>query len=392
MKYIGADLVYPVSSPPIHHGVIEVDTVGLIGRVGEAKLFEGREIKWLEGVLIPGMVNTHCHLELSHLEGKMGTGLGLLSFLKGVVGFRDMDDRLIQKAIQEADNAMYEAGIVAVGDISNKTDTDRVKTESSIYYHTFVELFDFINASLTPGVVEKGETVFEVFRKTETNNCSVVPHAPYTVSESLFHFIKHHNEADAVVSMHNQETPAEDALFRSKSGGFIGFYRDFGLSLDSFKATGKSSLHSCLHQLNSENKILLVHNTMTTRVDIRYAQEYSDNIYWVTCPNANLYIENRLPKYEYFITEQAKMCMGTDSLSSNWQLSILDEMRTISKFNPTISFDTLLSWATINGANALGINRKYGSLESGKQPGIVHLQPTSGEFELLKEFSVHRII
>ena len=65
------------------------------------------------------------------------------------------------------------------------------------------------------------------------------------------------------------------------------------------------------------------------------------------------------------------MTIGTDSLTSNWQLSILEEIKTIRKYASYVSLDTLLEWATINGAKALGFDHKLGSIEVGKKPGLV---------------------
>ena len=109
---------------------------------------------------------------------------------------------------------------------------------------------------------------------------------------------------------------------------------------------------------------------MCTADDISTAHEWSDKVYWATCANANLYIENRLPNYQLFLDGNAKMTIGTDSLTSNWQLSVLDEMKTISKYQSYVSFETLLRWATLNGAEALGYEKDLGSLEVGKTPGL----------------------
>lgn len=116
---------------------------------------------------------------------------------------------------------------------------------------------------------------------------------------------------------------------------------------------------------------------MTTVEDIQAAQAWNKQVYWATCPNANLYIENRLPNYRYFLDTKARLTIGTDSLTSNWQLCILDEMTTIKKYQSYLPFDTILQWATLNGASALGFENDLGSLEIGKQPGINLLSDTN---------------
>ncbi|HUR31557.1 MAG TPA: amidohydrolase family protein, partial [Saprospiraceae bacterium] len=106
------------------------------------------------------------------------------------------------------------------------------------------------------------------------------------------------------------------------------------------------------------------------------------------CPNANLYIENRLPRYASFIEADARMTIGTDSLTSNWQLSVLEEIKTIAKYQSIIPFDMLLQWATWNGAKALGKDDLFGSLEKGKSPGLLNLK-FDPDNQNLFESSVH---
>jgi aminodeoxyfutalosine deaminase len=95
------------------------------------------------------------------------------------------------------------------------------------------------------------------------------------------------------------------------------------------------------------------------------------NFFYCLCPNANLYIENTLPDIEMLIKANAKITIGTDSLASNHQLSILEELKTISNSFPNIKLQTLLTWATKNGAEFLGFDKELGTIEKGKKPGLV---------------------
>ena len=143
--------------------------------------------------------------------------------------------------------------------------------------------------------------------------------------------------------------------------------------------------------MNPNCRSLFVHNTLTTADDIKAAQAWSDHVYWATCPNANLYIENRLPNYQVFLDTKARMTIGTDSLTSNWQLSVLEEMKTISRYQSYVPFETLLRWATLNGAQALGFEKDLGSLEVGKTPGL-NLISVGEDQKLDQHSSVNRLI
>ncbi|MBK7523756.1 MAG: amidohydrolase family protein [Saprospiraceae bacterium] len=332
------------------------------------------DILFVKGWICPGFVNTHCHLELSHMKGKVDTGTGLLPFLMQVVGFRDIPIENILEAIQKADTEMYKNGIVGVGDISNKADSSFTKNKSLQRYYTFVEMFDFLQPQLAQKTFDQYIEVYHTFSENNKDKKSCVPHAPYTVSNTLYSLLNVANQNGKTVSIHNQETTDENELFLSKSGGFVEFFRNFGFSIDDFLPDQKTSIHHAISNLNPLHKTLFVHNTLSTEEDIAAAQNWSDKVYWATCPNANLFIENRLPVYQNFINRGAKMTIGTDSLTSNWQLSIWEEIKTIHKYASYVPLTSLITWATSNGAEALGFDDSLGSIEKGKSPGLVALE------------------
>lgn len=383
MRKISADWVCPVSSKPIQHGVVIVDDAGQILAIEHRHQHDPASLDIRSGLLIPGFVNAHCHLELSHMKGRVDTGTGLIPFITGVVTQRNAAAELIAEAIQQAEAEMLAGGIVAVGDISNAPDTFATKAQGRLRYYTFIELFDFLQAAGTEKTVSDGKAVFEKLNLAAGSARSLVPHAPYSVSEGLFQQINAFNpKSDITVSIHNQETPPENQLFESKTGDFIDFYSKFGISLDAFEATGKPSIYYAMQHLNPRCRTLFVHNTLTTEAEIEAAHTWSDQVFWASCPNANLYIENRLPDYRRFLQTGARVALGTDSLTSNWQLSILEEMKTIARYQRYVPFHDLLRWATLNGAEALGFNDTLGSFEVGKTPGVLLLSGVDAPSEM----------
>ena len=353
-RKISADIVYPVSSEKIENGVVVLDEQGKILEVSEASKFDSSELEIYKGVIIPGMINTHCHLELSHMYNKIPTGTGLLAFIGNVVKDRGADESFIQECIEKADKFMYENGIVAVGDISNKIDTFPVKRKSALKYYTFVENFDFLQKENAQSTFDMYKKVFDDMEENDHLRKSMSPHAPYSMSPELFKLVNSLNvQAGKTISIHNQETPPENELFLKGTGDFHEFFKSFNMSLEEFEAIGKPSIFYALQYLEPQHKTLFVHNTLTTVEDIQAAQKKLPQTYWATCPNANLYIENRLPNYQVFLDTNATVTIGTDSLTSNWQLSVLEEMKTILKYQSYINFEQVLQWATINGAKAL---------------------------------------
>ncbi len=393
MIKLSADFIYPVSGPPVKEGVVIVDDSGKILKLDVKSNYNEDEIQVHKGIIVPGFVNTHCHLELSHMKGKVNTGTGLISFITNVVSQRKATESEIQSAIALAEKEMFEQGIVAVGDISNVTDTFNQKAQNNLRYFTFVEFFDFMQNDAALAEFNKYKAVFDQLSLPLGHNKSCVPHAPYSVSTKLFNLLNQVNpELKTTISIHNQETPPENQLFLDKTGGFIDFYNGFGLDLNDFEPDNKPSVHYALKYMNPFHRTLFVHNTLTTDSDIKVAQAWSKDVYWATCPNANLYIENNLPDYQSFINNDAQMTIGTDSLTSNWQLSVLEEMKTIKKYQSFVPFQTLLQWATLNGAKALGFDNELGSIEKGKTCGLNLLYDLNINNEMGPDTKVKRLI
>jgi cytosine/adenosine deaminase-related metal-dependent hydrolase len=367
-RYITADWVYPVITSRIKNGVVVLNGDRIVELITRDQA-PADQLEYYKGIIIPGFINAHCHTELSHLKGKAASGTGLLPFINHVVRQRKADKTEIRDAVSEADQYMWNSGIQVVGDICNTADSFEVKKASPIKYYSFIEMFDFLQDDR---MAEQTIQYLQVYEK-RTGNGAVVPHAPYSVSPSLFRRINLMNTDMVTVSIHNQETPDEEELFQNGKGGFYDFYKKLDVDLKDFKPTGKSSIYYSMEHMDKEKRALFVHNIYTTAEDIQAAKDWNPEVYWATCPNANLYIENRMPHYQTFIDQGAVVTIGTDSLSSNWQLSILEEMKTIARYQSYVGFETLLRWATLNGAQALGMKDRYGSLEVGKAPGVLHL-------------------
>ena len=370
MKIFRADYVFPVSADPIKNGVVGVDDLGKIIFVSDkipsasARL----PVQQLSGILTPGFINTHCHVELSHLQGKIPEKGGLVEFIKGIQQLRNSDSNEIEEAALKADNDMYENGIVAVGDISNSNATLSLKANSKLYYHTFIETFGF-----TPGrAQEVFDNALKLLNEFKPQSCSVTPHAPYSVSKELFKLIKQYSDTHVknLLSIHNQECEDENKFYRYKLGSFNELYAHFGIDISYFKPQARNSLQSVIPLFTNKQDILMVHNTCTNLKDIYFIKRFDRKIHWCFCPNANLYIEGNLPKVELFLNQGFNITLGTDSLASNSKLCILSEMHTLQKKFPALSTERLLKWATLNGATYLGIDQEKGSLEPGKTPGL----------------------
>ncbi|MFZ9262750.1 MAG: amidohydrolase family protein [Chitinophagaceae bacterium] len=342
----------------------------------------GDDIQKMSGIISPGFINAHCHLELSHMKDVIPPRTGLIPFLLDVVGKRDFEMDLILEKIQQAEKEMEAGGIVAVGDIGNTAYTIETKIHSKLKWNNFVEVLCFSD-QMSDDRMHQYTGVLNSFKEAEEKfdvkhwKSNLVPHAPYTISDITFKRINQHTQ-DAVISMHNQENPAEDELYRTGEGDYLKFLGKFGFTASPFPTTGKSSLQSCLPHFNNNQRVILVHNTFTSQEDISFAKDYANEnlsgVHFCLCINANLYIENCVPPIELLMKNNCEIVLGTDSYSSNWQLSIAAEIKTIREQFPNIPIQEILKWATSNGAKALNREDELGSFKKDKYPGVVLLK------------------
>ncbi|MBM3159623.1 MAG: amidohydrolase family protein [Bacteroidetes bacterium] len=356
-------------------------TIEAILPVAEA----GEDIKNLEGILLPGLINCHCHLELSHLKDVIPPHTGLIEFLCSVVTKRGFDPAIIQACIDAAEKEMWENGIVAVGDIGNTADTAATKSTSKIYWQNFVEVLSFTDEKAPEHFLhyqEQQARLQEALAQRHTpSRTTLVPHAPYSISPKTFELINQHT-AGQIISIHNQEHPAENELYQTGGGDYLRLFKIFGMEASPFPVTGLTSIQSVLPYFNQGQTIFLIHNTCMTDADISWANTWAatNNIrlIYCLCINANLYIENKVPPVELLQAHGCEIVLGTDSYSSNWELSIAKEIQSICQHFPNLPLENILQWATLAGAQALQWENQLGSFIKGKQPGITLLDLEKG--------------
>lgn len=338
----------------------------------------GDDVQFFEGILSPGFINCHCHLELSHMKGMIAEKTGLVRFVLDVVQLRHFPDEQILEAIEKAEDEMLYDGIVAAGDICNNVLSLPQKAKGRMYYHNFIEASGY-----NPQIVsQRFRRSLEFFREyaryysipVESN--SIVPHAPYSVADELWELIIHF-PGNHLFTIHNQETRDENEWFMNKTGGFTELYKEMKIDVTWVKPSGKSSLQTFLPKFLRNQQVILVHNVHTSEKDLLSTSGRTasgSKLFWCLCPNANLYITGDLPDADMLVKHHCDIVLGTDSLASNHQLSILEEVKTMRKHFPDIQIEELLKWATSNGARALQIESVLGSFEKGKKPGILKIE------------------
>ena len=367
--------------------VLITDADGIVIELADEKE-AGEDVEKLNGILSPGFINAHCHLELSHMKGLIPKHTGLVDFVFKVINERHFSEAEILTAIETAENEMLQNGIVAVGDICNNALTISQKKKGNLFYHNFIETSGFIPA-FAKDRFDKSLSILNEYKKMVDGQCTkgngrktdneqratLVPHAPYSVSPQLFSLINELPDNN-LLTIHNQETIAETVFFKDGAGDFLRLYKQLGIDISFFEPSGKSSLQTFLPHFTKGQQLILVHNVCTTEEDVEFTKLRITNCelptaFFCLCPNANLYISNLLPDVNMLMQHTENIVLGTDSLASNDQLCILEEMKTLQNNFSELDLSTLLKWSTSNGAKALQMDKTVGSFEKGKQPGVV---------------------
>ncbi len=363
IKRFTADYIYLIDEHPLKNGVVSIDANGRI--IDISTRLQGNET-YVDGIICPGFINVHCHTELSFAKDKIEPNLGIDSFIYQLEVLKkkislDAKNQAVIKALEE----MLNNGIVAVGDIMNTDLSINAKRESNLLFYNFIEVF----GSQYKDAENIWYSALSLFDKADKPK-NIVPHAPYSLSRTLFQKLRDFNKSSDIISMHHLESKGEIEYFESGSGPIADRMKKWGLSIPAHIPTSQRPLKSISEFIVNNDNILLIHNSFADNQDVEFAKETFNNTYYGLCPKANLFIEKVLPPIDMLMNSGVNICLGTDSLASNNSLSIFDEMKTIDKAFK-IPLEELIAWATINGAKALNLDLDLGSISIGKKPGLI---------------------
>lgn len=333
-------------------------------------------VEWYNGVLIPGMVNAHCHLELSYVRGKVTPHGGFAGFAQGLRAARHgvSTDQMTQAA-ELWDNTMWQAGVEAVGDVCNGSLTFEVKRRSRIHYHNFVELYGLGQHNATE-VRELAEQAREMGL-----SATPTPHSLYSLRDEAY--------ADVIdsqrLSLHFAESREEVDLF-SQQGAMWEWYRSAGFEAPFIGQYG-SPVERLLALTPRNRQMVLVHACEVSHEDVKAIESHFEVApVWVVCPRSNDFISELRPPVEVLRECGSKVAVGTDSLASNTTLDMMAELSAM----PTVPLAERLQWATHGGAEALGMEQSLGSLRVDTRPGVVLVEGVDFESMQLRPGATSR--
>ena len=393
IRRIAASFVYTLDADePIKNGYVEYDAAdGRIVAVGEC----GPDDEVLSGAIVPGFVNSHCHIELSHLHGKFRKGTGMAGFIDQINALRDWAGADVKARLtQEWMDKMWKDGVSAMSDISNDDSSFKVKSSHKLYTRTFLEVFGS-EPEMCEGVMAD-VTALKAAADAEGIDAAPTPHSCYTMSPQLLSASSAAGLESGYLSYHSQESQEEEDLLISGSGAMYENRKRSGMSTP--PVTGESSLKYFIDRLAAakpapyDEPILLVHNVCLKQDDIDAAKKVMNNVYWAICPLSNIFIHNALPPVPLMRRNGLAITVGTDSLSSNDDLDMVKELVCIRQNFSEIPMNEILVWACLNGARFLSKEKALGSLTPGKTPGIVFVSNVDENGSFTSESKSERVI
>lgn len=391
MRSFSAHYVITNASTTLKRAIVTAADDGRIISVEDTggDISERRSVEFLDGIIVPGFVNCHCHLELSHMKDIIPEGTGLAGFISGVRLQRQSSDKEITAAAERADRLMQDEGIVLCADICNTSATFNLKKKSKIVYKNLLEVFG-LNPQKAARRIAEIKIVADAADKYGINR-QIVPHSTYSLSLPLFRMVKELGSMNEITSIHLMETEAEREFLEKGSGELMDSYIISGIISSPYGITGNAA-SIITDEVTLSGNLILVHNTFADSITIRKILKRGKT-YWCLCPSSNMYISNTMPPATLLAEEGCVIVTGTDSLASNHSLSILNEIRILQDMFPSISIAELIRWATYNGALALNSQDEFGSIEPGKKPGLLLLENVDiPQMKILPETRVRRLI
>jgi cytosine/adenosine deaminase-related metal-dependent hydrolase len=367
--------VLPIAAPPIRDGWVAVDLgrIVAVGR-GGASGSEASDEDLGRVAILPGLVNAHTHLELSYLRDQVPPAPEFVMWIRRVMAARrdrpDARSPEILNAIGAAIAESVSCGTAVVGDITNTLVTFDPLARSDLAGVVFYELIRF-NASDPRAFVEQAARQLDTLMPTDRVRSSLAAHAPYSVAPLVLRAIRDavDRHPDLPCSVHVSESAEEVEFIRSAGGPWRTLLEEIGSWDPSFVAPGGTPVRYLDEHGFLDARVLAVHGVQMTSDDLQRLAARGATL--VACPRSNGHTGAGAPPLEDFYASGVRVAVGTDSLASAPDLSVFAELATMRALAPSVPAAALLESATRSGAQALGFEADYGTIERGRRARLL---------------------
>ena len=382
---LSAEIILPVSYSPIFNAAILIEN-GKIRDIGIKdeiiNRYRSHELmEFKDAALMPGLINLHAHLELTALKDRIfKEDTELMHWILRLVDEKKATSAEVlssgsEKGITEA----ISTGTTTISDISTNGESLYKLKKTGIRGIVYKELLNFDDTKALCCWKKAIEDI-ESLRKDETALLSIgiSPHSPYSVSPRLLGLIQGYAEKENLkLTMHVSESREEIKFISEDKGPIKDIYLK-RFKWDKYKRQVFGDCKSPVEYLEKEGllspEFLLVHGVHLNNDDIKRLARKGVPV--VHCPRSNVFIGVGVAPFYNLISEGITVGLGTDSCASNYSLNMWDEMRFAyllhNRINDKkITAEDIIMAATINGAKALGLDDKTGTIEIGKEADII---------------------
>lgn len=328
-----------------------------------------------EQVLMPGLINAHCHLDYSGMRGAIlppesfTAWIGRINALK-----RELTDEDYLAAIQSGFEQCLRTGTTSLVNIEAFPELMQRLPTPPIRTWWCYELIDIRHRIATDEVISGALTFFGQ-RTGWLGGFGLSPHAPYTASAELYRLAMAAAKAHGMpVTTHLAESMDEQQMFLTATGPLYDFLRGIGRPMDDC-GRGESAL-TVLQSVGAlEASCLVAHlNLLTARDEELLAPGGPlHGLSVVHCPTSHSYFRHAEFRFDRLRELGANICLGTDSLASSASLDLFDELHTFAKLHSNISPAELLALVTQNPARALGASGRLGVLAPEAEADLIAL-------------------
>jgi len=374
---VRARFVVTMDGAPIENGAVAIsgDRIIDVGKFPDVSAgYSGQEIIDLgEQVLLPGLINTHCHLDYTCLRGKISPQKSFTNWIRAINAEKSkLSPQDYVASINEGFTEAKRFGTTTIANLTVFPELIRQITAASIRTWWFAELIDVRSPDRANELVD---CAIELLKSEQTHG--LAPHALFTASKNLYQRCEEAGRG-TLLTTHLAESREEMEMFRDASGPLYEFLESIGRSMDDCGNSTPLTLFLGAIGDRALPQWIIVHLNELAESDFQLLKKMNTKFHVVHSPRSHDYFDHRRFPFERLRAIGFNVCLGTDSLASNESLSLFAEMRAFQRNEPAISPEKIFEMVTVNSASALNQQNTLGRIRPGFKADLVAIPCTDG--------------
>jgi len=367
LRTFGASWVVPVGAPPLREGRVAVadGRIAWLGREGDPGQPGGPETHLGTGVILPGLINAHCHLELSYLAEAVDGSRGFVAWVESLIEKRGRaTESEVRAGVRRGISQLESTGTVAVGDVSNVLAHLDLLEASSLTAVVFYELLGWDPRRAEPILGAADRVLAMAQHPGMRTRLRLAAHAPHSVSSALMEGLRARGGPAAI---HLAESAEESRFLDSGNGEWAAFLKRRGAWDTGFRPPRTSPVRYVDSLGILGPGLLAAHCVHVDEGDREILARRRAHV--AVCPRSNRTLRVGIPPVPHLLEAGVRLCLGTDSLASAPTLDLLEDMAVLRREFPDLPPAAIVHMGTAGGAAALGLD-DLGTLAPGQKAAL----------------------